>query len=127
MSSKSKKIITTVIIVIGALSWVFVAIRVYELRSHRNFLWQSYLSNYHRRPVGVVDVAYIAPWMTFDYITKIFHLPSTYLEQTLQIHDSKYPFITIGQYTKKTNTNSSILIENLQTAVKKYLASSTPQ
>jgi len=122
-----KKIITIAIIVVGALSWVFVAVRIYELRSQRNLPWRSYLGYHHRQPVGVGDVAYISPWMTFDYITKIFHLPSTYLEQTLQIHDSKYPLITISQYAKKTNTNTSLLIEKLQTAVKNYLASSTPQ
>ena len=126
MNPKTKKGLLIAVIVIGAFAWIYAGIRIYEIRNHRNLPWRSYLTNRHRRLVGVADVAYIAPWMTFDYITKIFKLPSTYLQQNLQINDSKYPLITLAQYAKKNNTNTGLLIENIQNVVKKYLASYTP-
>ncbi len=126
MNKNLKKTLIAALIITGGLAWIYAGIRMYEIRNHRNLPWRSYLSSHHHKLVGVADVAYISPWMTFDYITKIFKLPSTYLQQNLQINDSKYPLITLAQYAKTTNTNTSILIENIQNAVKKYLASSTP-
>jgi len=125
MNKKLKKVLVVAVIIIGVLAWIYAGFRIYQLRNHGRLPWQSYLSNHHRRPVGVADIAYISPWMTFDYITKIFKLPPTYLQQNLQINDPKYPLITLSQYAKKTNTNTGLLITNTQNVVKKYLASST--
>lgn len=127
MSKRTNKIITIVMVLIGALSWAYVAFRVYEIRSHRNFAWRSYLMNHHHRPISITDVSYISSWMTFDYITKVFKLPATYLKDTLKINDSKYPFVTLEQYAETIGTSTSAIIGSTQEVLRKYLASSTLQ
>ena len=122
MNQKIKKIIFTIIIAIGFLSYMYVFIRINEIKNQRQIPLRSYFANYYRKPVLISD---IAPWMTFDYINKIFHIPKTFLEQSLKINDKKYPIITIGQYSKKIGTSTSILIKDMQDLIQTYSASST--
>jgi len=120
--TKIKKILVIVILTVGIFSWIYVFFDVYQIRNHR-LSFQNYLSRYHRAPVSISN---ISSWMTFDYINKIFKLSPTYLSQTLKITDSKYPLLTIGQYSKKINASSTFLIKNIQNAIEIYSASSTP-
>ena len=127
MTPKTKKIIAIITIIVGALAWIYVIVRVYEIRNQRQFAWRNYLMTHRRRPVSSSDISYIAPWMTFDYITRVFDLPPTYLDQNLKVSNPKYPAITLMQYAKTTGTSTGAVIRNVQDLLKKYLASSTPQ
>ena len=126
MNKTLKKALIIGVLALGAISWAYFGFKMYELKSHRGMpAWRTYLGTHRHRPVSISDVAYIAPWMTFDYITKIFMLPPSYLADNLKIQNPKYPFITISQYAKYTNTNNSVLIESVKSSVEKYLISST--
>ena len=122
MNQKIKKITISIIIAVGLLSYVYISIKINEPKNQRPIPLRSYLANYYHKPVLISD---IAPWMTFDYINKIFHIPGTFLQQSLKINDKKYPIITIGQYSKKTGTSTSILIKDVQDLIQKYSDSST--
>ncbi len=115
------------VVMIGLLCCVYVAVQAYQIQNHQRFPWRNYIMSHPRRPATLTDVSYISSWMTFDYINKVFNLPSTYLQQDLQIQNPKYPFITLAQYAKATNTSSSAIIGNVQTILRTYLTSSTPQ
>ncbi len=121
MNPKLKKIVAITVIILGVFSWIYFVVNVYELKNNQHLAWQNYISIYHPKPVLVAD---ISSWMTFDYINKIFKLPETLLKDTLQINDKRYPLLTIRQYTRETNTNTGLLVQNIQKAVETYLASS---
>ena len=122
MNTKSKKIIFIIVIIVCILSWIYVVVNVTALKNNEPVSWRYYIANYHRRGILVSD---ISSWMTFDYINKVFNLPPTYLKQTLQINNTKYPVLTIAQYAKKAKINLSLLIINIQNAVRIYLTSPT--
>jgi hypothetical protein len=128
MRLSSKKIIiiftffTVFILVVLGLS------TLRQIKGHKPFSLQRSFGTHRYRPVTVSDVMYISPWMTFDYINKLFDLPQDYLKDSLQIVDTKYPFLTIGDYTKKANTNTAVAIQTIRFDVKKYVtASSSPK
>ena len=47
-------------------------------------------------PLSASETGVIRPWMTFDYINRIFNLPKDYLKDQLQISDAHYPNTTLG-------------------------------
>jgi hypothetical protein len=57
-----------------------------------------FLFNHSHRYFTVNDINRIQSWMTFDYINKVFRLPTSYLESFLHISDSHYPNMLISQY-----------------------------
>jgi len=50
----------------------------------------------HHGPLPLTDASIIRSWMTFDYVNKLFGLPPEYLQQQLQITNTRYPRLTIG-------------------------------
>ena len=52
----------------------------------------------HHAPLAASDAGIIRSWMTFDYVNKLFALPSEYLQAQLQINNTHYPRLTIGSY-----------------------------
>ena len=76
---------------------------------------------------SVSDVNSIKPWMTFNYINKIFNLPNEYLKTGLGISDAKYPNITIQKSIQTQGASSTAYLEELKGLVREHLASSTPQ
>jgi heme/copper-type cytochrome/quinol oxidase subunit 2 len=127
MNIKFKQVIAGSAIVFIVLFCFFLFLASSRIRNKDHLSWRYYVGNHRRKPVTQADIVYISPWMTFDYINKIFDLPPSYLEQTLNINDSKYPLITVQKYSKNVNTNSVIVVESIRKSVKHYLASSTPQ
>lgn len=127
MNIQLKKIVASIMLVVILLLCFVLVGTVRQLKNHGYLSWRYYVGNHSHRLVTTADILYIAPWMTFDYVNKIFNLPQSYLEQNLQIHDSKYPRITIQKYSKSSGTNPVILIQNIRNYVKQYFASSTPQ
>ncbi|MGE5297630.1 MAG: hypothetical protein ACM3KM_00515 [Acidobacteriaceae bacterium] len=43
----------------------------------------------------------IEPWMTFDYVNRVFGLPPDYVKEKLTIDDPRYPMVEIKSYAKK--------------------------
>ena len=78
-------------------------------------------STHSHRTLGVNDVNMIQPWMTFNYINKVFRLPVDYLKNTLDISDSHYPNIPLEDYAEKEKTKTADFTTKVQEAVHSYL------
>ena len=66
------------------------------------------------------NVNLIASWMTFDYINRIFNLPSDYLKNTLAISDTSYPRISISRYVKNQKLDPVQFLSEIQKTVANY-------
>lgn len=96
-----------------ALWWTFLGIRdIY--RSEQRVELRDALQH---RPAALDD---IQPWMTFDYINVLFHLPKTLLQASLGITDHRYPNITIIRYAHSRYIRSQTLIQQIQNAINQY-------
>ncbi|HEX4103870.1 MAG TPA: hypothetical protein VHZ04_00085 [Candidatus Paceibacterota bacterium] len=73
-------------------------------------------------PLTASDVDIIQPWMTFDYLNRIFVLPADYLQTALPVTDTHYPHLSITSYARDTNEASAAALTNVQTAIKNYFA-----
>jgi hypothetical protein len=90
---------------------------VYEVLPHKNL-------SHRRHPVSTANISQISEWMTFEYITILFDLPSGYLKDALVVTDERHPRVTLKQYAKKINKESSLVVGDVQGAVKQYMDSS---
>ena len=72
------------------------------------------------------DASAIRSWMTFDYVNKLFSLPSDYLKTQLSISDPTYPKLTIGKFARDINQSASGTLEAAQNSVRAYLAHPIP-
>ena len=81
------------------------------------------VSNFLREhgPLTINDIGIVAPWMTFDYINKLFALPPTYLETTLGVSNSRYPQMSLSSDARSTGVSSAFLIGKVESALQKYL------
>lgn len=79
------------------------------------------LKNKATHTTSVKDVEYIDTWMTFKYINFIFNIPESYLKDTLQIDDVRYPNLPVGRYTKAKKLESVLYISKIKDAVKNYI------
>lgn len=75
----------------------------------------------NRMPLSA-QVDYIREWMTFDYINKVFNLPSDYLKNQLGITDARYPRITVLQAAAGMHKPLDALVAQLKDAVLRRIA-----
>jgi hypothetical protein len=81
-----------------------------------------YLLERHRAEIAPHrDVSYISKWMTFDYINTLFGVPESYLQDTLAIHDTRYPFLTVEQYANEQHLDKKELTQRIQELVHEYI------
>lgn len=66
------------------------------------------------------DTNTIRPWMTFDYVNRLFHLPPMYLKETLQIRDLNYPNISIRRYANTQEMISGMAIDRIANAIRTF-------
>ena len=78
-------------------------------------------STHSHRTLGVNDVNMIQSWMTFNYINKVFKLPTNYLKNILNISDSRYPNIPLEDYAEKAKIKTADFTTKVQDAVHSYL------
>jgi hypothetical protein len=83
--------------------------------------WLSALLHRHG-PLGTGDAGVIRPWMTFDYIDRLFALPPQYLKAQLSISDARYPRLTVGAYANETHASSTAFLTAVQASVGQYVA-----
>jgi UDP-glucose 6-dehydrogenase len=62
----------------------------------------------------------IQPWMTFEYINKVFKLPPEYLRGKMSIQDASYPRMTLMGYAKRHQLNAAQFVNSVKDAVIKY-------
>lgn len=91
------------------LALVFSALLVFLIVEYRTFRrerafsareagFSAFLRNHG--PLAPADAGLVRPWMTFDYINKIFNLPPDYLKTRLDITDPRYPKLSVSEYAK---------------------------
>ena len=83
---------------------------------------RRFFSTHSHRTLNVHDINTIKPWMTFDYINKVFKLPSDYLKSALSISNPGYPNISLGSYAKGKNINETDFVTKVQEALHNYLS-----
>jgi len=69
----------------------------------------------------VSDIGNIRPWMTFDYVNRLFNLPPEYLKTRLSLSDSRYPRLSLSSCARKNNLDGNAFITSVQNAVRDYL------
>jgi heme/copper-type cytochrome/quinol oxidase subunit 3 len=67
------------------------------------------------------DADIIRSWMTFDYINKLFNIPQSYLQTTLNITSSHYPKLVVSDYIEDNRLDKNIFLQSLISAVKGYI------
>jgi hypothetical protein len=76
-------------------------------------------------PLPTSDTSAIRPWMTFDYVNRLFDLSPDYLKATLSVTDPSYPQLSISGYAKYDHENVNTLLTNVQEAVQGYSTSTS--
>jgi hypothetical protein len=100
------------------------ALRRAHVISSRVFLLNMVVKNHGHLTAG--DVTVIRPWMTFDYIDRLFGLPADYLKAQLSIADSRYPKLSLSGFAKSERVTSAVIVNEVEVAVTGYFATSTP-
>ena len=72
-------------------------------------------------PLTASDVTIIRSWMTFDYINKLFNIPSDYLKNTLSISDSSYPQLSLYSYANYQHVNVTTVVSEVESSTRDYL------
>ncbi len=62
----------------------------------------------------------IQPWMTFEYVNRVFKLPPEYLKARLSIKDRHYPRLQINHYANTNRLDVHQAIQSVRTAVEEY-------
>jgi hypothetical protein len=67
------------------------------------------------------DVSTIQPWMTIHYISRVYHVPESYLNEQLNITDPRsISHIPLRSLAVRYNRSIDGLIRDIQTAIKTY-------
>jgi hypothetical protein len=99
----------------------FRVVRRADLGENRLNLIQLLLRHKQANEITDKDVEYIDYWMTFGYIDTVFNLPSEYLKDRLNIANSRFPDITLGNYAKDAGLDRATFIVEVKKAVKDFL------
>lgn len=78
----------------------------------------------HKRQVAsaALDLSYIDYWMTFEYLNTVFKLPDSYLQQQLNITNSRYPRLSIARYASSHKIKRAAAIAQVKQLISNYLA-----
>jgi hypothetical protein len=67
------------------------------------------------------DVSTIQPWMTIHYISRVYYVPESYLNEQLHITDSRsISHVPLRSLAVRYNRSIDGLIRDIQTAIKTY-------
>jgi hypothetical protein len=67
------------------------------------------------------DVSTIQPWMTIHYISRVYHVPESYLNEQLNITDPRsISHVPLRSLAVRYNRSIDGLIRDIQTAIKTY-------
>ncbi len=113
LSPSSRKTLITIVIL--CLFFLFCVFFAFEYKHIRKF---NYLP--HHPVTGINEVSTIGTWMTFDYINHLFHIPSLYLQDTLNITDTRYPQLTLLQFAEDTRSQPIDTLSQVQNAVRTF-------
>ncbi len=118
---------------LGILAVVLIILCTLLLREYRQLRQQNilfgraqWISVLEKHQHGTVtDVNFIQPWMTFDYISMLYGIPTTDLKTSLGIIDTRFPRISISSYARANHLDARTILANVKSAVSAYLAGHT--
>ena len=121
--------IAVLVVVLLVLSFLFVQ-NYLSLRRARivnaHELWLSLVLKDHG-PLPASDIGIVRPWMTFDYVNKLFGISPNYLRADLGLTDPRYPKLSLSGYAKTNHLTIASFTVEVQGALQSYFmdASST--
>jgi hypothetical protein len=116
------------------LAVVFVALIVFLVLDYRHIRRTAMVSAreswlmavvHNHGPLTATGVGYVRPWMTFDYINKLFALPPDYLKARLVISDTRYPQLTISKYASGDHLDLAAFLGKLDDAIRSYVTTAS--
>ncbi len=109
-----------VLVVLFAFLWRdYRLLRRAQIAGAREARFSAFIKRHE--PLTANEAGFIRQWMTFDYINKIFGLPSDYVKTQLQITDSRYPRISLSGYARNQHIDVATLLNSVADAVRNYL------
>jgi len=119
-------IIALIVVLIG-LSIIFIQEYVALRRAQTINAREAQLSHMlaHHGPLTANDVALIQPWMTFDYVNKLFNVPPDYLKNGLTITDNSYPQLSLSGYARYQKTDTATVLTDVENSLAAYLTSTS--
>ncbi len=110
---KLKKWQVVVILGLFAVIVIFCAKTIHEYRGlHKEGLSIRKMTKSHSSD--------IRPWMTFEYVNTVFNIPSSFLEKSLAIDDTRYPKLVISNFAKDRKVSEKEVISQIRNAVREY-------
>ena len=100
----------------------YLILRHNNLLNHRSFSLSAFVQKHG--PLNASEVSVIRPWMTFDYINRLFGLPKDYLKDQLHISDSRYPVLTLSSYASANKIDATAAVSDVQQVVVSYFSQS---
>ncbi len=59
----------------------------------------------------------LRPWMTFEYVNRVFGLPPEVLKDALHIADPKYPKLTIASFARKAGISADAAVARVAAVI----------
>lgn len=85
----------------------YLALRRANIINHRELSLSAFVQKHG--PLNASDIDVVRPWMTFDYVNRLFGLPNDYLKDQLQISDPRYPRLTLNDPQTVHDVQNAIL------------------
>lgn len=112
LSGRVKRIGLSVLVVLALGLTILFAVQTVRAIHHFQQSHQLALSG---------DVRSIRPWMTVPYIARVYHVPESYLLQTLDVSDPEsVRHVTLYSLAPRLRLTTDALIQKLQTAILTY-------
>lgn len=74
-----------------------------------------------RHVLGARDIALISPWMTFEYVSRVFDIPVSYIQKQMSIDDTAFPRITLYRYARHKGYEGDAFVGQVREVVGEYL------
>lgn len=112
MSTRTRVIVTGVLLCLALGVTIFCAVQT--VKAIQRF-------EQTRTLTAAGDVSTIRPWMTIPYISRVYHVPESYLYESLNITDPRPAHRTsLRSLAVRYNRSVDGLISDIQTAIKTY-------
>jgi hypothetical protein len=115
------RVLLGAMIVVVAILCLLLVHQYRVLRSQESMLQLQDLHAAAHAPM--TDPSSIQPWMTYDYISHVYALPTEYLRSDLHIADTRYPRVSIAESAEVQGVSADALTSAVKVAVGDYIAS----
>ena len=112
LSTRSRLFVTSILLCLAIAATIFCAVQT--VKAIQNFQQARTLT-------AEGDVSTIQPWMTIHYISRVYYVPESYLNEQLNITDPRsISHVPLRSLAVRYNRSIDGLIRDIQTAIKVY-------